>query len=144
VKQDRFSFDAGYLGTEFSYAGNRRGVFLGYFNPHLYQNHQLTGRIYGRLFGPVGYDIFGGAGIQQTQSYSLTTSSLNPFLNPLDTPATLVQGPFKRSAIIRPSFSLKVSPHLTLGISYTHYNSAQVLGPLRGNAVSLTTDWTLY
>jgi tetratricopeptide (TPR) repeat protein len=145
VKRKRFSFDAGYLGTAFSYAGNRRGVFLGYFNPHLYQNHQLNGRIYGKLFGPVGYDIYGGLGVQQTQSYSLASLPfLGSSLSPLAMPATLVEGPFKRSGIVRPSFSLKVSPHLTLGIAYTHYNSAQVLGPLRGNAVSLTTDWTLY
>jgi tetratricopeptide (TPR) repeat protein len=145
VKRERFSFDAGYLGTAFSYAGNRRGVFLGYFNPHLYQNHELTGRIYGKLFGPVGYDIFGGMGVQQTQTYSLASSPfLGPFPSSLETVATLVKGPFKRSGVVRPSFSLKVSPHLTLGISYTHYNSAQVLGPLRGNAVSLTTDWTIY
>ncbi|MBZ5514197.1 MAG: tetratricopeptide repeat protein [Acidobacteriia bacterium] len=119
VHSDRFSLDGGYRGTAYGFAGGRRNVFLGFFNPTFYQNHQLTGRIYGKLFGPVGYDWFGAFGTQQTGH----------------------GGALTRSFVVKPSFSVKVSPNLTLGIAYTHYNTAQVLGPLRGNAVSLTSDW---
>ena len=122
VHSDRFSLDGGYRGTAYGFAGRRRNVFLGFFNPTFYQNHQLTGRIYGKLFGPVGYDWFGAIGTQQTDH----------------------GGALTRSFMVRPSFSLKVSPHLTIGIAYTHYNTAQVLGPLSGNSVSLTTDWKLF
>jgi tetratricopeptide (TPR) repeat protein len=141
VKNDRFSLDAGYTGTVYGFAGSRRQTFLGFFNPELYQNHQITGRIYGKMFGPVGYDLYGGIGIQQTRSFAnvLVTENGQP-----SSVFELVKGPYKRSSVVRPGFTLKVSPHLTLGITYTHYNSAQVLGPLRGNAVSFTTDWTLY
>jgi tetratricopeptide (TPR) repeat protein/opacity protein-like surface antigen len=120
VHSESFSLDAGYRGIAYGYAGRRRNVFLGFFNPTFYQNQQLTGRVYGRLFGPVGYDWFGAVGMRQTDH----------------------GGAFKRSFVVKPSFSFKVSPHLTLGISYTHYNTAEVLGPLNGNSVSLTTDWT--
>jgi tetratricopeptide (TPR) repeat protein len=129
VKRERFSLDAGFLSNIYGFAGRKAQVFLGFFNPTLYQNYQADGRIYGKLFGPVSYDFYGAIGVQRTDN---------------QTTLGLVTGPFKRSATVRPSFSFKVSPHLTLGIAYTHYNSAQVLGPLRGNAVSLTTDWTLF
>jgi len=119
VHSERFSLDGGYRGIAYGYAGRQRQVFLGFFNPPFYQNHMVTGRIYGKLFGPVGYDWHGAFGLQQTNH----------------------GGPLTRSSTISPSFSFKVSPHLTLGIGYTHYNSAQVLGPLRGNAVRFTTDW---
>jgi hypothetical protein len=42
-----------------------------------------------------------------------------------------------------PSLTLTVSQHVTLGIGYTHYNTAQALGSLRGNAVRVTSDWRL-
>jgi tetratricopeptide (TPR) repeat protein len=129
LQSERFSLDGGYRNSIYGFAGRKREVFQGFFNPPHYQNHQLTGRIYGKLFGPVGYDFFGALGVQQTN----TITDLGP-----------ETGAFKRSGTIRPSFSFKVSPHLTLGIAYTHYNSAQVLGPLRGNSVSLTTDWRFY
>jgi tetratricopeptide (TPR) repeat protein len=122
VRRQHFSLDVGYRGTLYGYAGRTRGVFLGFFNPSFYQNQMLTGRIYGKLVGPIGYDIYGGMGLQQTNH----------------------GGAMTRSSTVSPAFSLKVSNHLTLGISYTHYNTAQILGPLRGNAVAFTTDWTLF
>ncbi len=131
VHREHFSLDGGYRGVAYGYAGQRINVrprvFLGFFNPVFYQNHSLTGRIYGKLFGPVSYDFSGAIGIQQTDTQP--------------TRQTFVQGPLTRSSTVTPSFSFRVNPHLSLGIAYTHYNTAQVLGPLRGNVFRLTTDW---
>jgi tetratricopeptide (TPR) repeat protein len=132
IQSERFSLDGGYLGTAYGFAGQRINVrprvFLGFFNPPFYQNHMLTGRIYGKLYGPVDYSLFGALGLQQTDHID-------------DRTLTSVSGPLTRSSKVTPSFSIKVSPNLTIGIAYTHYNTAQVLGPLRGNVVSLTSDW---
>ena len=132
IQSERFSLDGGYQGTAYGFAGQRINVrprvFFGYFNPTFYQNHMLTGRIYGKLYGPVDYGLFGAIGVQQTDHID-------------DRTLTSVSGALTRSSKVTPSFSFKVSPNLTIGIAYTHYNTAQVLGPLRGNVVSLTTDW---
>lgn len=122
VRREHFSLDLGYRGSLYGYAGRTRGIFLGFFNPSFYQNHMLTGRIYGKLAGPIGYNIFGGVGLQQTNH----------------------GGAMTRSSTVTPAFTLKVSDHLTLGISYTNYNTAQVLGPLRGNSLAVTSDWTFF
>ncbi len=122
VRSPRFSFDLGYHGTLYGYAGRTRDFFLGFFNPAFYQNQMLTGRIYGKLAGPVGYDIYGGVGLQQTNH----------------------GGPLTRSSTVSPHFTLKVNDHLTLGVAYTYYNTAQILGPLRGNSVAFTTDWSFF
>ncbi len=119
IRSDHFSFDAGYKGQAFGFAGPRRKLFLGFFNPSFYQNHLLTTRLYGKLAGPLGYDFSGGFGVQQVlQGRALT-----------------------RALIVSPTLTLKVSPHLTLSAGYTHYDTAQALGPLRGNAVQASTDW---
>ena len=116
---DRFSFDLGYEATAFGFAGLRREVYLGFFNPSFYQRHLLTPRIYGTLFGPVGYDIGGGIGIQQTGQGEAIT----------------------RATRVSPTLNFKVNRHFSFGVGYTYYNTAQALGPLRGNAVRVTTDW---
>jgi tetratricopeptide (TPR) repeat protein len=132
VQSERFSLDGGYQGTAYGFAGQRINmrpkVFFGFFNPIFYQNHMLTGRVYGKLFGPVSYDLSGGLGLQQTDRIDELT-------------LTSISGPLTRSSKVRPALSFKVSSNLTIGIAYTHYNTAQVLGPLRGNVVALTTDW---
>ena len=122
VNLERFGLDIGYDGVVYGFAGPRRHVYMGFFNPSFYQRHLATGRIFGKLFGPVGYDISGGLGLQQTGQGKAMTRAWN----------------------VSPGFSLRVSDHLTLGARYTHYNTAQALGPLRGNAVSVTTDWSFY
>jgi long-subunit fatty acid transport protein len=43
---------------------------------------------------------------------------------------------------LSPTLTYKVNERLTLGLGYTHYNSAQTLGALRGDAVRLTTEWS--
>lgn len=122
VKSDRFSLDGSYDGTVYGYAGRRRQVFLGFFNPSFYQRHLINGRIYGKMFGPVGYDISGGIGVQQTGQGNAYT----------------------RAVRVSPGFTLRLSDHLTLGVGYTHYNTAQALGPLRGDGVRVTTDWKFF
>jgi tetratricopeptide (TPR) repeat protein len=122
VSTERFSLDAGYDGMVYGFAGQRRHVYMGFFNPSFYQRHLATGRIYGKLFGPVGYDFSGGLGLQQSGQGNAMTRAWNT----------------------SPGFSLRVSSHLTLGARYTHYNTAQALGPLRGNAYLFTTDWRFY
>ncbi len=122
ISTERFSFDTGYDGTVYGFAGKRRNIFLGFFNPSFYQRHLATGRIYGKLVGPVGYDIAGGFGVQQSGQGNAITRGLHA----------------------NPAFTLRVSDHLTLGVGYTYYNTAQALGPLRGNGVRFTTDWKFY
>jgi hypothetical protein len=72
----------------------------------------------GKIRGPLGYDFSAGAGVQQVERGTTLT------------PAVLLS----------PAFTLKASRRLTLTVGYTHYDSAQTLGTLRGNAVQLSTD----
>ena len=43
---------------------------------------------------------------------------------------------------LSPTLTYKVNERLTLGLGYTHYNSAQTLGAVQGDAVHLTTEWS--
>lgn len=119
ISSSRFSLDGGYAGTVYGFNGVNRQQFTGFFVPGTYQRHMLTGRIYGPLFGPVGYDISGGIGLQKVER----------------------SGPLTRASIISPTFNFKVNDHFSFGLGYIHYDTAQGLGPLRGNAVRVTTDW---
>ena len=119
IRSKAFSFDLGYSGLAYGYAGERRKIFMGFFNPSLYQRHYLTARCNGNLRGPLGYDFSGGVGLQQVgQGNALT-----------------------RALVLNPALTLKASSRLSLRLGYIHYNSAQSLGTLRGNAVQLSTDW---
>ncbi|TAM78810.1 MAG: tetratricopeptide repeat protein [Acidobacteria bacterium] len=112
-----FSLDLGYEGLVYGFA--RQKVFLGFFNPGFYQRHELVPRIYGPLWGPLGYDLSGGVGIQQTGREGAVTNAWK----------------------VSPNLSLRVSRQLSLIFGYTHYNTAQILGPLRGNEVRVGTKW---
>ena len=114
-----FSLDVGYEGYIFGFAGQGRNVFLGFFNPSFYQRHELVPRVYGSLWGPLGYDFSGGIGIQQTGLGEAITRAWN----------------------VSPNLSVRASRHLRLIFGYTHYNTAQSLGPLRGNEVRFGTQW---
>jgi len=114
-----FSLDAGYQGFMYGFSGQRRNVFLGFFNPTFYQRHEFVPRIYGTLWGPLGYDLSAGIGIQQTGRGAAFTRAWN----------------------VSPNLSVRVSRHLRLIFGYTHYNTAQILGPLRGNEVRFGTEW---
>jgi Flp pilus assembly protein TadD len=114
-----FSLDLGYEGLIFGFAGQGQNVFLGFFNPSFYQRHEIVPRVYGSLWGPLGYDLSGGVGIQQTGSAGAITNAWR----------------------VSPKLSVRVSRHLSLIFGYTHYNTAQILGPLRGNQVRFGTKW---
>lgn len=119
IRSDRLTFDVGYAGLAYGYIGRRGNVFLGFFNPRFYQRHLATVHVSGKLWGPLGYDFSGGVGVQQVEQGQALT----------------------RALILSPAFTLKASSRLSLTAGYTHYNSAQSLGTLRGKAVRLSTDW---
>lgn len=114
-----FSLDLGYEGDIYGFAGQGQNVFMGFFNPSLYQRHEFVPRIYGSLWGPLGYDLSGGIGVQQTGRGGALTNAW----------------------MVSPNISVRVSRHLSLIFGYTHYNTAQILGPLRGNQVRFGTQW---
>lgn len=118
-KSSGLSLDLGYEGLIEGFAGQRQNVFMGFFDPSFYQRHELVPRIYGSLFGPLGYDLSGGIGVQQTGREGALTNAWQ----------------------VSPTLSVRVSRHLSLTFGYTHYNTAQVLGPLRGNEVRFGTRW---
>lgn len=114
-----FSLDLGYDGAIYGFAGQGQNLFMGFFNPSFYQRHEFVPRIYGVLWGPLGYDLSGGIGVQQTGRGAAVTNAW----------------------MVSPNISVRVSRHLSLILGYTHYNTAQILGPLRGNQVRFGTKW---
>src|SRR5439155_75643 len=76
IRSSRASFDLGYSGLAYGYEGERRKVYLGFFNPRFYQRHLATTRIYGNLRGPLGYDCSAGLGVQQVQQGAGLTRGL--------------------------------------------------------------------
>jgi tetratricopeptide (TPR) repeat protein len=119
VRSRRFSVDAGYSGLETQFVNLGGQTYLGFFDPALYQRHLATARFFGKLCGPLAYDLSGGFGAQQTEQ----------------------DGRFQRAFNLSPVFTLRTSPRLTLGLGYTYYNFAQTLGEMRGNSLRLTSDW---
>jgi hypothetical protein len=111
--------DLGYAGLEYSLSGGKQNPYIGIFNPGYYQRQYLTTRVVGKIRGPLGYDFSGGAGTQQIEHGA----------------------PTKLALLLSPAFTLKTSPRLSLTLGYTHYDSSQSLGTMRGNAVRLSTDW---
>ena len=120
LRGEHFRFDAGYEGMAYGFAGAGRQVWMGFFNPGFYQRHQLTTHLAGKLWRTVGYDFAGSIGLQQIEQGQALT----------------------RAMALSPTLTYRVNERLTLGLGYTHYNSAQTLGPLRGDAVRLTTEWS--
>ncbi len=121
IRSRRFSFDAGYSGLETQFVNLGGRTYLGFFDPAFYQRHLATARVFGKLWGPLGYDLSGGFGAQQVKQ----------------------PGPFQGAFNLSPAFTLRTSPRLTLGLGYTYYNFAQTLGEIRGTSLRLTTDWKL-
>ena len=119
IRKSNISLDIGYAGFAYRLIGGMDNPYMGFFNPGFYQRHYLTSHVSGRVHGPLGYDISLGAGVQQIEHAT----------------------PFKPALLFSPQFTLRASPRLSLTLGYTHYDSAQSLGALRGNAVRLTTDW---
>lgn len=121
LRSDWLSLDAGYSGLIEGFAGYRQGVFLGFFNPGYYREDLVTARVRGKLGGPLGYDFSAGVGDQVIEHGN---------------PLTL-------AAVLSPGLTLKLSPNHALTLRYTHYNTAQTLGALRGNSVQISTDWRM-
>jgi tetratricopeptide (TPR) repeat protein len=111
--------DLGYAGLEYSHWGGTQNPYIGLFNPGYYQRQYLTTHAMGRIHGPLGFDFSGGAGIQQVEHGA----------------------PRKLALLLSPALTLKASPRHSLTLGYTHYDSSQSLGTVRGNAVRLSTDW---
>jgi tetratricopeptide (TPR) repeat protein len=111
--------DVGYAGLAYGITGGMQKPYLGIFNPGSYQRHYLTTHLVGKIRGPLGYDFSGGGGVQQVEHGA----------------------PLKPALLLSPAFTLKATPRLALTLGYTHYDSSQSLGTLRGNAVRLATDW---
>ncbi|MGH9397450.1 MAG: tetratricopeptide repeat protein [Terriglobia bacterium] len=120
IRSSRLSLDAGYSDLVFGYTGKRRGVFMGFFNPTFYQQHMLTSRASGLLWGPFRYAFTADVGLQQATEGA----------------------PFTRAVEIGPALTVRASRSLSITAGYFHYNFAQSLGSVRGNAVQLATDWT--
>jgi tetratricopeptide (TPR) repeat protein len=119
MRSARFSFDAGFNSRIYGFDGYARKTFLGFFNPGFYQSQILTTRFYGSLWGPLGFDFSGGVGIQQTEH----------------------SGALTRALVLSPALTIKMNHQLSLTLGYTHYNTGQSLGNLRGNAVRVSTTF---
>ena len=119
LHKSAITLDLGYSGLLYGYQGGHVKPYLGFFEPGFYQRHYLTSHVTGKIHGPLGYDFSTGAGVQQVEHAT----------------------PIKPALLLSPAFTLKASPRLLLTLGYTHYDSSQSLGTLRGNAVRLSTDW---
>ncbi|HLY61549.1 MAG TPA: tetratricopeptide repeat protein [Terriglobia bacterium] len=119
VRAAHLSFDAGFASQFYGFSGQTQTSFMGFFNPGFFQSQLLTTRIYGRLWGPISFDFSDGVGVQQTEHSGALTRALN----------------------LSPGITLKMSRKFFLTLGYTHYNTGQSLGTLRGNAVRVTTIW---
>lgn len=120
IHSERLSLDVGYSGLVLGYAGQRREVFMGFFNPTFYQRHFATSRLHGKLWGPLDYALVGDFGIQQVD-----------------------QGePVTRAFQAGPALTFRISRRHSITIGYLHYDFAQSLGKLKGNALQLSSDWS--
>jgi tetratricopeptide (TPR) repeat protein len=113
------SVDVGYSAMFYGFDGNRRNVFIGLFTPSFYQQHLLTAASEGRVRGPLGYDFWGGIGIQQVEQRQALT----------------------RALILKPALKLYAGRRVTFRLGYVYYDVAQAVGVVRGNGVELGTDW---
>jgi hypothetical protein len=118
LRLEHSSLDMGYEGRVFGFAGAQPDIYMGFFSPSFYQVHQLTARLFGVLRGPLGYDFSGALGVQQVEEHE----------------------PLKQALNLNPSLSFKMNNRLSFKLGYMHYNYAQSLGVIRGNAVTLSTD----
>jgi hypothetical protein len=102
-----------------SYAGQHRGVYMGFFTPAFYQQHLITSQFGGKLWGPLRYNFAADAGVQQTDENE----------------------PFTMAEKVGPGLTLRASRQLSVTLGYIHYNFAQSLGSVRGNVVQVSTDY---
>jgi hypothetical protein len=119
IQKAGMELDLGYSGIAFGFAGGPAKPYLGFFDPGFYQRHYFTTHMLGKIYGPLRYDFSAGSGVQQVEK---------------GTPA-------KVALFVTPAVTLKATARLSLTLAYTHYDSAQTLGTLEGNALRLSTDW---
>ncbi len=119
IRAEHAALDLGYSGVVFGYAGERRGVYMGFFNPKLYQRHFITSRLHGKLAGPVAYTLVADFGVQQADEGR----------------------PFTRAIQAGPALTFRLSRGHAITVGYVHYNFAQALGAVTGNAVQLSSRW---
>ena len=119
VERERLALDAGFSALAFGYDGPRHGVFLGFFTPRLYQREMVTSRLSGPVSKKLGYDLSASFGVQQADQGQA----------------------IKRALILDPGFTFKLAPYLSGSVGYTHYDSVQSLGIVRGNGAHLGIDW---
>ncbi len=113
------SLALGYDGLAMGYAGERRGVFMGFFNPIFYQRHFIAAEAGGHLWKRLGYDLTAAIGVQQTGE----------------------DEPFTRAEQFGPGLTVGLGERSSLSLRYVHYNFAQSLGSLVGNAVEFSTNY---
>jgi predicted Zn-dependent protease len=113
------SLDIGYDGLAFGYGGQLRGVFMGFFNPTLYERHFIAAEASGRLWRSFRYDLVAALGVQRTDPHQ----------------------PFTRAEQIGPGLTVSLGERSSVSLRYVHYNFAQSLGALMGNAIELSTDY---
>jgi hypothetical protein len=115
----RLSVGVGYAGLAYRIDGGMFKPYLGFFNPNFYQRHYLTTHVTGRIYRSLDFDFAAGAGVQQIETAT----------------------PLKPALLLNPSLIFKASPRVSITAGYTHYDSSQSLGTLRGDAARLSTDW---
>jgi cytochrome c-type biogenesis protein CcmH/NrfG len=121
IDRERFAVDAGYSMTLSGYDGARRGVYLGFFTPNFYQRELFNTRFTGHFTRRFGYEFSQGVGVQQVGRHQ----------------------PLKEALLVNPALTFKATRYLTASIGYTHYDSAQSLGIVRGNGVRFGIDYRL-
>ncbi|HLI30127.1 MAG TPA: tetratricopeptide repeat protein [Terriglobia bacterium] len=120
LRSERLALSLGYSGLLLGYTGQRRGVFMGFFNPAFYQRHFMTSRLHGKLWGPMDYTLVGDFGVQQVD-----------------------QGrPVTRAFQAGPALTFRMSRQHSVTIGYLHYDFAQSLGKLKGNILQFSSDWS--
>ncbi|MGH9354676.1 MAG: tetratricopeptide repeat protein [Terriglobia bacterium] len=120
IDSERLSLDVGYSGLVLGYAGERRGVFMGFFNPSFYQRHFATSSLHAKLWGPVDLTLAGDFGIQQVDQGQAIA----------------------RAFQAGPAITFRLGRRRSITAGYLHYDFAQSLGKLKGNALMLSSDWS--
>jgi tetratricopeptide (TPR) repeat protein len=119
IHYEWMTFEFGYEEMILSYAGQRQGVYMGFFNPAFYQQHLITTQFGGELWGPLRYSFTADAGLQQANE----------------------REPFTAAEKIGPGLTLRMTEYFSVRLGYIHYNFAQSLGNVKGNVVQFSTDY---
>ncbi len=119
VDGERLAVDVGASAFVDGYNGPRRGIDLGFFTPSFYQREMLNGRLSGQLSKRWSYDLTGGFGVQQVDRRQALT----------------------RAYMASPAVKFRITPYVSASLGYTHYDSTEALGIVRGNGVRGGIDW---